>query len=380
MASSSDWRLLMLCSSIAAFPGSLLSLTYTFYIVERSSSNLLISLGIVLPMFFNSFSKLYGFLADYYNARKHFILIGWISSSLVLILPLIKPSLINVLLADILGMALWSIGSPALTAEIMECNKPGTRLGIWRSIDDAFYLLGTLSAGILYKILGLRIVLMLCLIIYLSMCMTIALFYKPIREGQQRKGSRLLHEFIEDLKISFLEKRGIMLNTAILILWFSIWSIEGLTRAKMMDVLNNEILYSLLTTLAIVVEMILAPFIGKFVDRYDPISGLIFGVLLHITTGSILALSNDPIILSLAWITPFGYLLSCSSYVAYGRLVGRLADAIGTYNTLTSIIALPASMAGSLADYIGRSKAILILTLISIPSLIVLYHIRKTSY
>ncbi|RLF13838.1 MAG: hypothetical protein DRJ66_07140, partial [Thermoprotei archaeon] len=161
------------------------------------------------------------------------------------------------------------------------------------------------------------------------------------------------------------------------ILWFSIWSIEGLARAKMLEILASEMSYSFITTLAVAIEMILAPFIGRFIDHYGPLLGTLFGILLHLITGTTLALSNNPIMLSIAWVIPFSYMLSCSFYIIYGRLTERLADAVGTYNTLVSIIALPASIAASIADYIGRDLAILLLTLISSPSIALLIPTKK---
>ncbi|RLF18864.1 MAG: hypothetical protein DRZ82_07455 [Thermoprotei archaeon] len=373
----SKWLLLVICSSIVGFSGALLNLAYTFYIVEETTSGLLISLGIVLPMFFNSFSKIWGFLADYYNSRKLFILIGWFSSSLTLILPLLKLNLTNILMASIFGTALWSIGSPALAAEIMRYDEPGSRLGIWRSIGDAFYLAGTLSAGILYEELGIRVILALSLVIYLIVGILIALLYKPMFISSREKSTGLLRDFIEDLKVSFLSREGLLLSLIVVILWFSIWSIEGLARAKMLEILASEMSYSFITTLAVAIEMILAPFIGRFIDHYGPLLGTLFGILLHLITGTTLALSNNPIMLSIAWVIPFSYMLSCSFYIIYGRLTERLADAVGTYNTLVSIIALPASIAASIADYIGRDLAILLLTLISSPSIALLIPTKK---
>ncbi len=374
------WWLLVVCSSVAAFPGALLSLAYTFYIVEEAPSNLLISLGIVLPVFFNSLSKLWGFLADYQGSRKLFILIGWFSSSLALVIPLIELNLTNVLLASILGAALWSIGSPSLTAEVMKRDRPGTRLGIWRSVGDAFYLMGTLSAGLLYTVLGFRVVLVLCFVMYLATGMAIALLYKPEGGVERKEGSKmgLLHVFIRDLRTSFLGHRALRLSLAVLASWFSIWSIEGLARAKVLVVLGNEILYSLLTTLAAVVEMTLAPLIGKLIDKRGPLWSTMLGLLLlHLATGVALALFNNPIVISIAWVIPFGYILTSSLYIAYGKLIHGLADAVGTCNTLISITALPASISSSQADYVGRDMSILILTLSSAVSFIPLFGLQK---
>lgn len=86
------WLLLAACSSLAAFPGALLTAAYTFYAVEESPSWLALSAVVVLPSFFAAFSKLWGFLADRFGARKLFILLGWFSSAFALIPPSSNPA------------------------------------------------------------------------------------------------------------------------------------------------------------------------------------------------------------------------------------------------------------------------------------------------
>lgn len=158
----------MTCSSAAALPGALLTMAYTFYVVESCPSSLLSSVALVLPTSFNSLSKVWGFIAYHYGRRKLFILVGWLSSAFILLIPLAWPSLDAVLLASVLGSALWSVGAPSPTAEVMSGRKPGERLGIWRSLGSALYLAGTLCAGPAYQIMGLRGILVLCLSTYLA--------------------------------------------------------------------------------------------------------------------------------------------------------------------------------------------------------------------
>jgi len=366
------------CSSIAALPGALLSMAYTFYVVESQPSSLVLSLALVLPASFNALSKVWGFVADYYGSRKLFILAGWLSSALTLLIPLLEPSLTAVLLASVLGSALWSVGAPALTAEVMSYGEPGTRLGVWRSVGDGLYLLGTLCAGVIYGILGLEGVLVLCLVIYLATGLAIAVAYKGAAVPKTG-GGELLREFVEDLKASLLGGRAAMLSLATIISWFSIWSIEGLARAKVLRVLGSEPLYSLVTAVATAVEMISAPLIGRLVDERGPLPAAVAGVVMHVATGVAIAYTSDPLLLSIAWCVPFGYVLTCSLYVAYARLARGLADAVGTCNTLISAVALPASLAASLADLIGVDHAILVLTLSSMPAIPLLIELREQS-
>jgi len=371
------WWLLVVCSSIAALPGALLSMAYTFYVVERQPSSFVISIALVLPASFNALSKVWGFMADYYGSRKLFISAGWLSSALTLLIPLLKPSLTTVLLASVLGSALWSVGAPALVAEVMSYGEPGTRLGVWRSVGDGLYLLGTLCAGLLYGALGLEGILALCLVTYLATGLAIAVAYRGAAAPRQGVGGKPLREFVEDLKVSLLEERAAMLGLATLISWFSIWSIEGLARAKVLRALGSEPLYSLVSAVATAVEMVSAPLIGRLVDERGPLLVAVAGVVMHVVTGAVIAYMSNPLPLSIVWCVPFGYMLTCSLYVAYARLVRGLADAVGTCNTLISAVALPATLAASLADLIGADHAIMVLTLSSIPAIPLLLRLRE---
>ena len=180
------WLLLAACSSLAAFPGALLTAAYTFYAVEESPSWLALSAVVVLPSFFAAFSKLWGFLADRFGARKLFILLGWFSSAFALIPPLFEPRFETVFISGVVGSALWSVGAPALTAEVMRVKKQGTRLGVGRSLSNAVYLAGVACAGALYDVIGIRGVLAGCLAIYMVAGSAVAIAYKPDRGGSAR--------------------------------------------------------------------------------------------------------------------------------------------------------------------------------------------------
>jgi len=318
-----------------------------------------------------------GFLADYYSIRKKFILVGWFSSTLVLLVPILHLEISTMLLATILGTALWSIGAPALVAEVMRRRSPGFRFGIWWSLADVMYLLGSLSAGFLYKVLGLRIVLLLCLLWYLVNGFVIAVSYRTEVEVPRSRPSSLITELLEDMRTSFLRKECALLNTCTLIAWFSIWSIEGLARAKVLDVVGSEVFYSYLTALAVLTELVLAPVIERMIDRYSPWVGVTLGILLHIVSGVLIALSRNIYVIAVAWVIPFGYILSCSLYVMYSKFMKYLADAVGTCKTFMYVVAVPATFAASIADYIGRDYAVLSLTLVAALSCVPLYLLKR---
>ncbi|RLE54965.1 MAG: hypothetical protein DRJ40_09450 [Thermoprotei archaeon] len=59
-SSERNWWILVVSTSVAAYPGALLTLAYTFYFVEESPSYLVLSLGLVLPTAFSALSKFWG--------------------------------------------------------------------------------------------------------------------------------------------------------------------------------------------------------------------------------------------------------------------------------------------------------------------------------
>jgi len=324
---------------------------------------------VVLPSFFAAFSKLWGFLADRFGARKLFILLGWFSSAFALIPPLFEPCFETVFISGVVGSALWSVGAPALTAEVMGVKKQGTRLGVWRSLGNAAYLAGVACAGALYDAVGMRGVLAVCLAIYMVAGSTVAIAYKPDRGGTERVEKSPLKDIVADLKHSLASRRSAPLAVATLVIWISVWSVEGLSRAKVLRVLGSEAAYSFAAAAAVAIDMLAAPLTGRFVDRCGPIAGVMLGLALHTASGIALACLSDPLLVLIAWCVPFGYALTCSLYVAFSRVAKGLADAVGTCDTLVAVAALPATLVASLADHLGLDAALAVLSALSLAAI-----------
>lgn len=123
---------------------------------------------------------------------------------------------------------------------------------------------------------------------------------------------------------------------------------------------RNYGLFGIATTIAGLIGAAATLLYGKMVDRFGGAQVFALGALIYMSFYFILAFSSNPIILTIPWILPIGYLISIPSV----SLTAKLSDenergrAQGIVSGTQRISGLGTVIGGFFADYLGAAENI----------------------
>ena len=323
-------------------------------------------------------SRIWGAISDYYRRRKIFIIIGYSSSAIPLILAGTVKVIDTLVLLILFFNFLVSIGLPAYYASL---GIHGGRevYGYLQMVSSLGFTIGAMSLGPIYEESRQLGVYTTAAIVILTGILMLSLLYKEERSDVE-VGPDLIDHLKSSVKFRLRASPQFkLLLVAVFIAWIAAYWDSGLLKVKLYDLLKQSVgNYSLVigfgSGLLSIPASILAALTAK---RYGGLSILSIGLLCYSMIIPILGLSHSLFIFIALYILPIWPFFWAGQYSLAYELSEKNFEGenIGTLMTITNLAALPALIGGLIADRSGLDPAILITTIFYISSLAMALYI-----
>ncbi len=283
----------------------------------NATSFLELSLAYALPPFvIMLMAPIWGSLSDRWKKRKLFMIIGFIGYAITFIFYAFVFNIIQYLIVAVIGAIFSSAALPMGQAHLTtDAENKGERLGYFVAAQSGGWFIGALSSGILYDIVGMRVLFIFAAVLSLSATASSAILIKDIpfnkvaNSGKQR---------ITDI----LKKPGMSrLTVAVAFSQIGMNSIAAFLAIMIVDELGGSTAFvGLSNSGATLIAVIITGYIGKIVDRRGPIKVLILAYFSYTVFACMFGLVQDPIIAAILWALPI-YPLSATATSALAALM-----------------------------------------------------------
>jgi MFS family permease len=261
-------------------------------------------------------SPFWGSISDRLKKRRMFMIIGFIGYASTFFLYAFVIDIIQFLIVAAIGAVFSSAALPMGQAHLTtNADNKGERLGYFVAAQSGGWFLGALSSGILYDIIGMRVLYIVAASLSLGATAGSALlirdipFNEPIGSGTSGI-------------VDILKKPGMSrLTIAVALSQIGMNAIGSFLAIMIVDELGGSTAFvGLANSGATFIAVIITGYIGKIVDRRGPIKVLTLAYFSYAIFAILFGLVRDPIIASLMWALPI-YPLSSTATAALAAFI-----------------------------------------------------------
>lgn len=333
------------------------------YVVDLGFSYTMITLVYSIPWVFGIFSVPIGKAADLYGDRRLFAVLGGLMSSIALFPLVFFQDILFVLVSSSLNSFFWSFIGPVLYAEAMDRLGEGRGVGLMSSAASLGWTVGSFSSGFLYSSYGLG---GSALATFLLLLLALPPLYLGF--GGNRGEAGLLESFRDSFRIPRIDRKS---GSAImgLAVFFTLYTGSyELWYATLYRTLGEPRIFSSLLGITGVVSAIVSPFVGRLGERLRRRLLALVSVALFSMINILFAFTAEPLVLSVAFLTPLWPFVNVYSYM-FARRVWGGAHSSGIVQALWNLTGLFAPVIGAMADAWGTSTALMVSSLFSLALL-----------
>ena len=351
---------------IASVSGGLYWTAMTMYCVDSGLSYTEVALVTTAPGLFSVLSRAFGLAADLYGASRRFALAGLIGCALSLGLAAAIRDAKLLLIPNVLVSLTWSLVNPVLFAEAMEDAGAGRGAGLVSAAGNAGWTLSVFASGLVYRELGFSraaLVALAILLVSAAPMFSLSDHRKDVEFGKALStGLRSL------FRLSRCERRTLASLLAFFVAYFgcsTIWAV------KLYNALSRDpALYSVVLGLSGIVASASSIAAGALADKVGAWTALGAAAAMYTLTNAAFAFLENPVGLSLAYLTPVWSFSITALYALLGSRESS-ASAAGTADVVTSLASLLSPLAGFLADHVGVTWALMLMNLLPVALLFI---------
>ncbi len=291
----------------------------TFFVKHELSATsfLELSLASALPaLIIMVMSPLWGSVSDRLEKRRLFMIIGFIGYASTFLLYAFVIDIVQFLIVAAIGAMFSSAALPMGQAHLTtNADNKGERLGYFVAAQSGGWFLGALSSGILYDIVGMRVLYIIAAGLSLGATASSALLIRDIPFNEKS-------DSITTGIIDILKKPGMSrLTLAVALSQIGMNAIGSFLAIMIVDELGGSTAFvGLANSGATFIAVIITGYIGKIVDRRGPIKVLVLAYFSYAIFATLFGLVRDPIVASLMWALPI-YPLSSTATAALAALI-----------------------------------------------------------
>ena len=379
---SSNFRSLAAASSVRGFTGAISGTVFKLYVYDLGASFTLLGFLGALPSLISFFfSRFWSALSDVIGKRKPFILLSYIFSiPFALAYAFWAKTPMDYFYLSLAGSFL-GVGGGAFNAALTSISpKVGQVIGLYNFVTGASGTAGGLISGWFVDHFGMSLAFLLGVIGSLIAILAVTLGFKDASASSSSLKRSIRVAFSETVQFKF--PRGGLILASILLLTGLRGAFYGLPAMMKMYFLlgKSKTVYSIVLSLAGILNFMVAPYYGKIVDRVGSIRAMMLAMAAYLFYIPILAYTDNVILYSILWAIPIGNLQGIASTTLMALLTGQNERA-SFMSTLGSISAIASSIGGIgcgyLMDQVGFEIPMLIATLFNGLGLLMLSKIEE---
>jgi len=289
-----------------------ISWQYVTYFIKHdlaTSSFLEQSVALALPaIVIMIMTNVWGSLSDRWKKRKMFMMIGFAGYAITFLFYALVVDIIQYMAVAGLGAMFSSAALPMGQAHLTT-NAPnkGERLGYFVAAQSAGYFSGSFISGVLYDIIGMRVLFIVAAVLSLGAIVSSAALIHDIAfndvDKSVRRGFRGL-----------LRKGGMSrLTAAVAFSQIGMNTVSAFLAIMIVDELGGSTAFvGYANAGATLIAVAITGQVGKIVDKSGPIKVLILAYASYVAFAFLFGIVTDPVIAVLLWALPI-YPLSATA-------------------------------------------------------------------
>ncbi|NWF95584.1 MAG: MFS transporter [Candidatus Thorarchaeota archaeon] len=265
--------------------------------------------------------NVWGAVSDRIGRKKPFMLVGFIGYASTFLLYSQVTDAVQYLVVACFGALMGSASVPVGQAYVTTgTEKRGERLGYLLVVQSAGWSVGALSSGVLYDVVGMRVLYVVAASLAIVATVSCGLFVMDMRIHVTSTEERV--------RFSVVMRRPGM---ARLTLAASLSAIGNNAIACMLMIMvvdelgGTEGMVGLANALATLLAVVFTGFVGKLTDRKGPVKVLVIAYSSYVCFATAFALATDPWVVTALYALPI-YPLASTAAFAYAARVSKESE------------------------------------------------------